>query len=68
MMENKGFGSQWYNWVMKIVTGGKVVIRINDTTLPYFSTLKRVRQSDPFSPLLFNIDADGLACPGNGTY
>jgi predicted ABC-type ATPase len=29
---------------------------------PYFTTHKGVRQGDPFSPLLFNIAADGLAC------
>lgn len=48
--------------MMKIVKGGKVAIKMNDMIGPYFTTHKGVRQGDPFSPLLFNIVADGLAC------
>jgi hypothetical protein len=47
---------------MKIVKGGKVAIRTNGMIGSYFPTHKGVRQGDPFSPLLFNIAADGLAC------
>jgi hypothetical protein len=62
MMEKKGFGSKWCDWVMRIVRGGKVAIKTNDILGPYFTTHKGVRQGDPFSPLLFNLVADGLAC------
>jgi hypothetical protein len=44
------------------LSGGKVVVRTNDTMGPYFNTHKGVRQGDPFSPFLFNITTDGLAC------
>jgi hypothetical protein len=47
---------------MKTVKGGKVAIRTNDTIGPFFPTHKCVRQGGPFSSLLFNIVADGLAC------
>jgi hypothetical protein len=47
---------------MKTVKGGKEAIKTNDMIGPYFTTHKGVRQGDPFSPLLFNIVADGLAC------
>jgi hypothetical protein len=47
---------------MKTVKGGKVAIRTNGMIGPFFPTHKGVRQGDPFSPLLFNIAADGLAC------
>jgi hypothetical protein len=47
---------------MKTVRGGKVAIKKNDMIGPYFTTHKGVRQGDLFSPLLFNIAADGLAC------
>jgi hypothetical protein len=47
---------------MKTVKGGKVAIRTNGMIGPYFPTHKGVRQGDLFSPLLFNIAADGLAC------
>jgi hypothetical protein len=58
----KGFGDIWCDWVMKTVRGGKVAIKTNDLIGPYFATHKGVRQGDPFSPLLFNLVADGLAC------
>jgi hypothetical protein len=58
----KGFGEKWYDWVMKIVKGGKVAIKTNDMIGPYFTPHKGVRQGDHFSPLLFNIVVDGLAC------
>jgi hypothetical protein len=45
-----------------MVKGGKVAIRTNGIIGPFFPTHKGVRQGDPFSPLLFNIAADGLAC------
>lgn len=47
---------------MRTVRGGKVAIKINDVVGPYFTTHKGVRQGDPFSPLLFNLVVDGLAC------
>jgi retron-type reverse transcriptase len=61
MMTKKGFGDKWCDSVMKTVKGGKVAIKTNDMIGPYFTTHKDVRQGDPFSPLLFNIAADGLA-------
>jgi hypothetical protein len=62
MMDKKGFGTTWCDWVMRNVRGGKVAIKTNDVVGPYFSTHKGVRKGDPFSPLLFNHVADGLAC------
>jgi hypothetical protein len=62
MLQNKGFGDKWGDWVMKTVKGGNVAIRTNGTISPFSPTHKGVRQGDPFSPLLYNIAADGLVC------
>jgi hypothetical protein len=62
MPEKKGFGSTWCDRVMRIVRGGNVAIKTNDVVGPYFTTHKGVRQGYPFSPLPFNLVADGLAC------
>jgi hypothetical protein len=61
MLDKKGFGKKWCDWVIKTVRGEKVAVRTNDIIGPYFNTHKGVRQGDPFSPLLFNIAADGVA-------
>jgi hypothetical protein len=60
MLQQKGFGDKWGDWVMKTVKGEKVAIRTNGMIGPFFPTHKGVRQGDLFSPLLFNIAADGL--------
>lgn len=61
MMQAKGFGDKWCDWIMKLVRGGRVAVKVNDRIGPYFPTHKDVRQGDPLSPLFFNIIADGLA-------
>lgn len=61
MMIMKGFGTKWCDWVMRTIRGGKVAIRTNDLTDPFFSTHKGVIQGDPFSPFLFNLAVDGLS-------
>jgi hypothetical protein len=43
------------------VSGGSIAIKVNDDVGKYFQTLKGLRQSDPLSPMLFNIVADMFA-------
>jgi hypothetical protein len=50
MMDKKGVGSTWCDWVMRTVRAGKVAIKTNDMLGPYFTTHKGVRQGDPFLP------------------
>nr|AAM08546.1 Putative retroelement [Oryza sativa Japonica Group]AAP53436.1 retrotransposon protein, putative, unclassified [Oryza sativa Japonica Group] len=60
ILHSKGFPDQWCDWVMKVVRGGKVAIKVNDEVGPYFNTHKGLRQGDPLSPLLFNLAAEAL--------
>lgn len=43
MMEAKGFPSEWCDWVMKCVIGGKVVVKVNDEIGSFFQTHERLR-------------------------
>jgi hypothetical protein len=61
MMQLKGFGDTFCDWVMRVVRGGRVAIRVNNEIGPYFPTFAGVRQGDPLSPLLFDVVGDGLA-------
>lgn len=58
--KSKGFSDQWIDWVMKAVRGGRVAVNLNGELGQYFRSYKGLRQGDPLSPTLFNLDADGL--------
>jgi hypothetical protein len=44
MMQAKGLGDLFCDWIMKVVRGGRVAVKVNDTIGPYFPTFARVRQ------------------------
>jgi hypothetical protein len=58
MISTRGFGSKCIGWVMKLVKGGSIAIRLNDRNSSYFKPGKSLRQGDPLSPLLFNLVVD----------
>ena len=58
--KQKGFNSKWCNWILQVVSGGIISVKINNTTSPYFVSHKGVRQGDHLSPILFNFVADCL--------
>jgi hypothetical protein len=43
MMQLKGSGDIFCDWVMKVVRGGRVSIRVNNEIGPYFPTFAGVR-------------------------
>jgi hypothetical protein len=61
VLELKGFPHLFNDWIMKIVTTGKVAIKVNDEVGPYFNTSQGLRQGDQLSPLLFDTTADVLS-------
>jgi hypothetical protein len=58
MLASKGFGRKWISWVMKLVKGGSISVRVNDESSSYFKPSKGLRQGGPLSPLLFNLVVD----------
>jgi hypothetical protein len=58
MLTSRGFGGRWIEWIVRLVRGGSISIRINDEDSPYFKPGKGLRQGDPLSPLLFNLVVD----------
>jgi hypothetical protein len=53
MLLSRGFGDTWVKWIMKLVKGGSLCVRINDENGSYFKPGKGLRQGDTLSPLLF---------------
>jgi hypothetical protein len=48
-------------WIKNAIAEGTLSVEVNDKVGPYFDIHKRVRQGDPFAPLLFNMAANSLA-------
>jgi hypothetical protein len=58
MLTSRGFGQRWISWVLSLVRGGSISIRVNDENNHYFKAGKCLRQGDPLSPLMFNLVVD----------
>lgn len=61
ILVKKGFSYKWNDWIFRIMTSGKVNIKMNDCLGPCFNTHRGVRQGDPLSPILFNLVVDALS-------
>lgn len=61
VLEKKGFGQRWINWIMGCVSSANFSILVNGKLLGRFGASRGLRQGDLLSPFLFTLVVDGLS-------
>ncbi|XP_071718177.1 uncharacterized mitochondrial protein AtMg01250-like [Rutidosis leptorrhynchoides] len=55
-----GFGAKWRNWILSCLKSTSISILVNGSPTNEFKLGRGVRQSNPLSPFLFILVAEGL--------
>lgn len=60
MLKNMGCGLKWISWIETCVSSASLFVLINGSPTDQILMERGLRQGDPISLLLFNVDAEGL--------
>ncbi|XP_058733961.1 uncharacterized protein LOC131605645 [Vicia villosa] len=60
-MKRMGFGGRWMGWIELLVFNSKMSVLVNGSSTKEFEVFRELRQSDPLSPFLYVLEAEGLS-------
>ena len=62
LLQQCGFFEKWRRWIRCCISTVKFSIFINGSPFDFLRSSRRLRQSDPLSPFLFDIVMEALSC------
>lgn len=60
VMERISFEDRWIKWILASVSSAHLSIMVNGSPKGFFHMERGIRQSDPLSPFLYVLVAEGL--------
>ncbi|KAK2663061.1 hypothetical protein Ddye_001635 [Dipteronia dyeriana] len=60
VLEKMGFGLKWQQWIRWCIASPSLSILVNGSPTFQFPIERGLRQGDPLSPFLFNLDVEFL--------